>query len=141
MLRRSRVINVPASIGDNVTIPIPLVDRGRGDPRNLMGVVLEHNENDLYRIAVRNGILAGWYSRNQFHLCPQKLLTDADVSTTTVLSLRTAVQRQSVCGGQGFVKCNCTGRNRYQTNKCKCHKAGLKCNSRCHSQIACLNKN
>ena len=102
MLRRSRVINVPASIGDNVTIPIPLVDRGRGDPRNLMGVVLEHNENDLYRIAVRNGILAGVYSRNQFHLCPQKLLTDADIITTTVIFLRTAVQRQSVCGGQSL---------------------------------------
>ena len=38
--------------GDNVIIPTPLVDRGRGDPRNIMGVILDRNENDMYRIAV-----------------------------------------------------------------------------------------
>ena len=26
-------------VGDNVTIPIPSVDRGRIDPRNLIGIV------------------------------------------------------------------------------------------------------
>ena len=49
--------------GDNIIIPIPLVDRGRGDPRNIMGVILDRNENDMHRIAVRAGILKGSYSR------------------------------------------------------------------------------
>ena len=69
MIKRSRVINVSANPGDNVTIPIPLVDRGRGDPRNIMGVVCERDNNDLYRVAVRAGMLTGKYSRNQFDLC------------------------------------------------------------------------
>ena len=28
MVKRSRVINVPGKVGDNVTVPVPLVDRG-----------------------------------------------------------------------------------------------------------------
>jgi len=57
--------------GYNVTIPIPLVDRGRGDPRNIMGVIVERDNNDLYVISVRAGILKEKYSRNQFDLCTQ----------------------------------------------------------------------
>ena len=47
MVKRSRVINVPGKVGENVTIPVPLVDRGRGDSRNIMGVILDRDENDL----------------------------------------------------------------------------------------------
>ena len=36
MIKRSRTVNQAGNPGDNVTVPIPLVDRGRGDPRNLM---------------------------------------------------------------------------------------------------------
>lgn len=31
----------PANIGDNVTIPIPDVDKGKGDLRNIIGVILQ----------------------------------------------------------------------------------------------------
>jgi hypothetical protein len=140
MLKRSRVKHSIANRDDNVTLPIPLVDRGRGDPRNIIGVVLDRDENDMYRIAVRHGILKGKYSRNQFNLCPQKLYTQSDMNTSTEIPLRNAVQMQSNCGGQGFLKCNCLGHNRCQTNRCKCYKAGLKCNSRCHSSLTCINK-
>ena len=51
-----------------------MVDRGRGDPRNIIGVIVDRDENDLYRIAVKAGILRTKYSRNQFDLCPQRLL-------------------------------------------------------------------
>src|ERR1700761_5620975 len=74
MVKRSRVKFVPGNPGDNVTVPVSLVDRGRSDPRNLLGIILDRDENDLYRIAVRAGILKGKYSRNQFELCVQKLL-------------------------------------------------------------------
>ena len=50
------MINIP------VTIPIPLGDRGRGDIRNILGVILNHVENDIYRVAVHAGILTGKYS-------------------------------------------------------------------------------
>src|SRR6218665_4041990 len=72
MVKRSRVQHAPGNPGDNVTVPIPMVDRGRGDPRNLMGVIIDREDNDMYRIAVRAGVLNGKYSRNQFELCIHK---------------------------------------------------------------------
>ena len=59
MIKRSRLEHAPGNPGDNVTVPIPLVDRGRGDPRNIMGVIIDRDNNDLYRIAVRGGMLQG----------------------------------------------------------------------------------
>jgi len=60
MVKRSRVEHVTGHPLDNVTIPTPLVDRGRGDPRNIMGVILDRDDNDMYRIiAVRAGVLKG----------------------------------------------------------------------------------
>ena len=102
MLKRSRLEQVAENSGDNVVIPIPLVDRGRGDPRNIMGVILDRNENDMYRIAVCAGILKGSYSRNQFDLCPHPLYSVNDFSTDKEIGLRQAVQQGSKCGGQGF---------------------------------------
>ena len=59
--------------GDNVAVPVPLVDRGRGDARNILGVIVDKQEDtDQYRIAVKAGILNGLYSRNQFDLCPER---------------------------------------------------------------------
>ena len=62
---------------------------------------------DQYTIAVKAGILNDGYSRNQFDLCPQKLLTFDDVDQEKHVSFCTAVTAQSTAGGQGFVKCNC----------------------------------
>src|SRR6218665_607593 len=137
MVKRSRVQHAPGSPGDNVTVPIPMVDRGRGDPRNLMGVIIDRDDNNMYRIAVRAGVLNGKYSRKQFELCIHKLLQITDVSTDEEDALRTAVQRQSLCGGQGFVKCNCAGNGRCKSNICK---AKVNCNSRCHASLSCDNK-
>jgi len=142
MVKRSRKEHVAGSVGDNVTIPIPLFDRGRGDPRNILGLIIDRDvTNDLYQIGVKSGILNGKFSRNQFDLCSQVLLSASDVSTKREISLREAVQLQSVCGGQGFTKCNCKGTSSCATNRCKCFKANLKCNSRCHSSLTCSNKN
>lgn len=140
MLRRSRATNVPVTRGDNVTVPIPLVDRGRGDPRNLIAVVLDRDDNDMYRLAVRHGVLKGKYSRNQFHLCSEKLHQIDDMNTSAEIALRVAVNMQSKHGGQGFVRCNCAGSNRCTSNRCKCFKSSVKCNSRCHQCLSCANK-
>ena len=99
MVKRSRKEHV-AVVGDSVTIPIPLFDRGRGDPRNILGLIIDRDvTNDLYSIGVKSGILNGKFSRNQFDLCSQVLLSASDVSRERELSLREAVQLQSVCGG------------------------------------------
>ena len=141
MVKRSRVDLKTGVPGDNVAVPIPAVDRGRGDPRNILGVIVNRDvDTDQYKIAVKAGVLKGQYSRNQFDLCPQRLLTEADVSQENVTSLRSAVIAESSSGGQGFTKCNCNGPKKCQSNRCKCFKAKLKCNSRCHSSLTCSNK-
>ena len=46
MVKRSRVELSPGQKGDNVAIPIPLVDRGCNDPRNILAVILNRSENN-----------------------------------------------------------------------------------------------
>ncbi|KAG1685702.1 KRAB-A domain-containing protein 2 [Nymphon striatum] len=139
MVKRSKVVMKAGVVGDNVAVPIPSVDRGRGDPRNIIGVIVEVSDSEQYFIACPAGVLNGKYSRNQFDLCPQKFLTLSDIKTDITVSLRSAVGIESQSGGQGFVKCNCSGTSRCKTNRCKCFKNNLKCNSRCHSSLNCSN--
>ena len=92
MVKRTRVELKAGVAGDNVAVPISLVDRGRGDPRNILGVIVNRDlDTDQYIIAVKAGVLHGQYSRNQFDLCSQRLLTLDDVNKENQVSLRTAV--------------------------------------------------
>ena len=107
-----------------------------------MGVIVDRDENYLNRVAILEGIIKGFYSRIQFDLCTQLLHSIEDMSRDDEVGLRQAVQSESRCGGQGYAKCNCaTGGKQCRTNRCKCFKSGVKCNSRCHSSITCPNKN
>ena len=135
MVKRSRIDLQTGAIGDNVAVPIPAVDRGRGDARNILGVVVNKTDNDQYKIAVEGGLRNGHYSRSQFVLCPQRLLVTDDICVDNSVSLRRAVSSESASGDQGFFKCNCSGTKRCNTNRCKCFKAKIKCNSRCHHII------
>jgi hypothetical protein len=80
MVKRSRRVMVEGSIGDNVTVPIPSFDRGRTDPRNLIGVITDKDENGLYRIAVKSGMLEGKFTRNQFDICAYALYSINDMN-------------------------------------------------------------
>ena len=75
-----------------MAIPIPLVDGGRGDPRNILGIVWHCNKNDLYTIAVKSGILKGKFSHNQFDLCPHALTKD--IHQTKRVSVRQEVTEE-----------------------------------------------
>jgi hypothetical protein len=81
-----------ATVGDNVAVPIPSVDRGRGDPRNILSVILAV-ENGQYTIGCPSDILKGKYSRHQFDLCPQRLLSESDINSDNSVSLRQANKR------------------------------------------------
>jgi hypothetical protein len=117
MVKRSRRVMVEGSIGDNVTVPIPSFDRGRTDPRNLIGVITDKDENGLYRIAVKSGMLEGKFTRNQFDICAYALYSINAMNMEKTVPLRKAVHGDSTCGGQGFVTCNCSGSKRCQTKK------------------------
>ena len=94
MVKRSQLELVSGQIGDNVAVPIPQVDKGRGDPRNILEIVMDHNENDLYTICVKAGVLKKKFTRNQFDLCPQRLITESDVDTSKKITLRQAVKEE-----------------------------------------------
>lgn len=129
-----------ATEGETVALTISAVDRGRGDPWNILGVIVQHDQmNDKYRTGVKSGLLKVFYSRNDFELCPQSLLSIRDVNSNTKLSLRTAVISESNYRGQGIHKCN-SGLNQCKNNLCKCLKPKLKCNSRCHGSLSYSNK-
>ncbi|GBP68827.1 Ionotropic receptor 25a [Eumeta japonica] len=54
----------PANIGDNMTtIPIPDVDKGKGDLRNIIGVILQKNDEGFYKVGTKHGILQKLYYR------------------------------------------------------------------------------
>ena len=126
-------------MGNNVTLPVPSVDRGRGDPRNLMCVVTDINtETQQYKLATRYGLLNGSFSRNQFLPCTSNTLLLGSVDFDTEISVRHAAREQSIGTGQGFLKCTCKSGCIKKT--CKCLTAWILCNSRCHNSNTCKNK-
>ena len=59
MIKRQHLQLPSVNKGDT----IPKVDRGRGDPRNIVGLLLDHNiVTDLYLIAIKAGVLKDNYS-------------------------------------------------------------------------------
>jgi len=73
--------------------------QGQGDPRNILGVIIDKNENDLYTVATRHGILSNKYTRAEFTICSQQLLKDSDISRDKHVSLREALTF-TASGGQ-----------------------------------------
>lgn len=57
MMSRSESKFPAVDVGVNVVIRIPDVDKGKTDHPNLIGVVLEKTEHDLYKIRCKDGIL------------------------------------------------------------------------------------
>ena len=53
----------PVDVGGNVILPIPDVDRAKADLRNFVGVVLERNDDGLYRIRTKEGVVNKLYCR------------------------------------------------------------------------------
>ena len=127
--------------GDNVAVLISMVDRGRGDPRNILGVIVDWDEHNMYRIAVKAEILSIKYFKNQFDLSLQQLLNDSDVNTECTSTLCQA-RKSTTSGKQAFFRCDCNkSKNKCQTNKCKCYKPKRLCNSKCQTSLSCQNKN
>ena len=139
MLERSTKRFKEAQVGDTVLVPIPDLDRGRCEYPNLKAIILEmHPNGSMWRLGCKSGVLDQWYSRNQFQPTLEKFMNVEDVDIEKEVSLRAAARAESIGGGQGYFRCNCTGN--CKTKRCKCYKDNLKCNSRCHNQRSCCNK-
>ena len=127
----------PAELGDNVVVPIPEVDRGRTDFRNLPGVITSVGGDGTYTIGTQQGVLKQSYVRSQFIPTNTPLIAATDVPTKQV-SLREAAQSESLAHGQGFQRCSCRGG--CKSNICSCKRNGKLCNSKCHKSLTCNNK-
>ena len=138
MLQKSARRFKEAKIGDSVIVHLPEVDCGRCEFPNVHAIVLSINEAGLYKLGTKQGELKGFYSRNQFEPLASPLMAVEDVNGEVEIPLRTAANKQSQGGGQGFVKCGC-GKT-CQAKNCKCKRANQLCNSRCHKgSQSCLN--
>ena len=135
MLNRSVTKMKALDVGDNVLVPVSESDRGRGDPLNLIGVVIEKSERG-FKIGTKAGVLSGVFARNQIELTKFNKIT-CNMIPSDELSIRTAVRLLSVGEGQGMVKCSCkTGCLKI---RCKCFKNKRDCTSACHPRITCKN--
>jgi len=63
MTSRSNAKFPAVDIGTNVVIRIPDVDKSKTDLPNLLGIVLEKTDQDLYKIGTKDGILDKLYCR------------------------------------------------------------------------------
>ena len=73
-------------------------------------IVLEtHPCGHLWKLGCKSGVLDQWYSQNQFQPTLEKFMNMDDVPMDKEISLRAAARLESIGGGQGIFKCNCTG--------------------------------
>ncbi|CAF1351510.1 unnamed protein product [Didymodactylos carnosus] len=126
----------PLRIGDNVRMKIPSVDRSRVDPLTILGVVVNVDHNGLHSIGCRGGTINTKYNRKDLEHC--ETISKPTAVDSTSLPLRSIVANESLVGGQGLFHCDC--RRGCETNRCKCKKNSVSCNSRCHSSMPYKNK-
>ena len=117
-----------AEVGTTVLLAIPDVDKGRCEFPNLLCVVLEKSAGGLYKLGCKTGKLDSLYSRNQFSPTITAFLKVEEVDMEREVPVRTAAREESMGGGQGFLKCHCTGK--CQTRRCTCKSMNMRCNSR-----------
>ena len=136
MLARSKKSLRPLAPLDNVAVPVSQYDRSKGDPPNVLGVIMSVH-NCGYVVGTKSGVIKGKMARNQIEFIKFAGITDEDVPSVE-LSLREIVRAQSICGGQGYQKCNCQKGN-CKKKSCSCFKNNLRCNSACHTNRCCDN--
>ena len=89
------------------------------------------------RLGCSTGVLDTLFSRNQFSPTLTSFLKPEEVNMEKEVGVRTAARAESMGGGQGFPKCNCTGK--CLNSRCRCKKDSRRCNSRCHNKRSCDN--
>ncbi|CAF3810584.1 unnamed protein product [Rotaria sp. Silwood1] len=90
-------------------VPVPNVDRGPTDGRNILAVIMEI-KHDKYKLGIQNGVLLGYCSYHQISIAsglPTLFVNNIIIDEQK--SLREIVRIQNVASGQGVFKCDCKG--------------------------------
>lgn len=66
-------------------------------------------DGNMYEIGIKEGRLAQKYSRNQFAICKENVISQKEVPDV-IVSLRECSRKSSITGDQGFKRCNCKGK-------------------------------
>jgi len=125
------------TLGQNVRIKIPDIDRAKMDPRSIIAVITDIKDEEFYELGTKLGKLKALYTRNQLTSCKENFLSIEEVGTEEI-NVREVINKPSLVGGQGFRKCNCS--KKCTTKMCLCKSAKLLCNSKCHNSQPCCNK-
>ena len=124
--------------GDCVLLSVPKVDRGPGDSRNIVCLII-NQKNGVNQVASKHGTIKGWFGPESLSVAGCNFLRNEDIPVEKCISLREAVCLES--GGQGMSKCACKPSSQQCTkNRCACKKSNVLCNSRCHNSLPCFNK-
>lgn len=137
MVHDTAIKFTPLNVGDSIFLSVPKIDRGPLDTKNITGKITD-SRNGVYQVGTKSGIIKQWFPR-----CELKLSSNSynEEIPQIFLSLREAVTKQSLFGGQGFQKCSCKpAKNQCCTNRCACFKNKTICGSKCHSSLTCVNK-
>ena len=126
-----------AEVGDSVKVRVPDVDRSRCNARNILGVITTIDENGSYKIGTKFRAIDTSYSRNQFSICNEPVISVEDVPDEEI-SFRGCARKSSLTRGQGYQRCGC--KFGCARNICSCHRQNKLCTSNCHSSLTCSNK-
>ncbi|CAF2230927.1 unnamed protein product [Rotaria magnacalcarata] len=85
--------------GDNVLVPVPYVDRGSADARNVFDVIM-NVKLEKYQLGTTNGTLFGYYSYNQLFKASESVTLRVEgIPNGGPKSLREIARLQSITGG------------------------------------------
>ena len=125
MLKRSFNMLPEGSVGDNVVLPISKPDvRTTLGCRNMIGVITV-NQDGMYTISTKQGTFDTPFTRNQFHLCPSKIIRLEETPSSSI-SYTSAMQNASL-----NVTYSCKCKN-CKSARCPCVRGKRICHSRCH---------
>jgi len=89
------------TLGQNVRIKIPDIDRAKMDPISIIAVITDIKDEEFYELATRLGKRKALYTRNQFTLWKENFLSIEEVGTEEI-NVREVVNKVSLVGGHGF---------------------------------------
>ena len=117
------------TIGDNVRVSIPKVDRGKLGDKHLLGVITDIS-GIYYTIGTKEGVLNRKYTRGEFELWNGSTFLQVSDIPKTESTMHT-IARSVTLGKR--TSCQCRGK--CNTNYCSCRRSGFTCSSNCHSKI------
>ena len=71
MIRLFNKKSLPIADGTCVKVPIPSIDRAKGEFKYIIGITMGKNDQDMYKVGTKSGILKDLFARNQIQ--PRKI--------------------------------------------------------------------